>query len=91
MWGAACCQLWSSQTRVGASYGQMSRRPPHTVTAPSCSPSVGWACGGLVRAEGSDVMCAACLPPWVSPGRRLQTSAAWGKPPRVYVKQVVSP
>lgn len=64
---------------------------PHTVTAPSCSPSVGWACGGLVRAEGSDVMCAACLPPWVSPGRRLQTSAAWGKPPRVYVKQVVSP
>lgn len=36
-------------------------------------------------------MWATCLPLWVSPGRGLQTSGAWGKPPSVYVKQVVSP
>lgn len=64
---------------------------PSTVTAPSCSLSVGWACGGLVRGEGSDVMRATCLPPWVRAGRGLQTSGAWGQPPSVCVKWLVSP
>lgn len=84
-------RLWGRQTRVGASRGQMSRRPPQHHHGPQLLPICRMGLRRPCRRWGRG--CYAChRPAPVGPCRaRAANPGAWGQPPSVCVKRLVSP